>query len=48
MPRLVGGAEGCLLGDVVKLESKTRMTLVAELQFELGSGSSTSAEPLLL
>jgi len=30
MPKSVGGAEGCLLGDGVKPESKGRTTLVAE------------------
>jgi len=46
MPMSVGGAEGCLLADGVKLESMACTTLVAALQFESGSGSSTSAGPL--
>jgi len=46
MPKSVVGAEGCLLEDGVKPESKARMTLVAELWFESGSGLSTSAGPL--
>jgi len=43
MPKSVGGAEGCLLGDGVKPESKARTTLVAELRFQCGFGSLTSA-----
>ena len=46
MPKSVGGAEGCLLGDGVKPESKARTTLVAELGFESGSGSLRPARPL--
>jgi len=46
MPKSVEGAEGCLVGDGVKLEAKARTTLVAELWFKSGSGSSMSAGPL--
>jgi len=46
MSNSVGGAEGCLLGDGVKLESKARTTLVAELQFESGSCLSMPPRPL--
>jgi len=42
----VGEAEDCLLGDGLKAESKACTTLVANLRFESGSGSSTTARPL--
>jgi len=43
MSKSVGGAEGCLLEDGVKSKYKAHRTLVAELRFESGSSSSTSA-----
>ena len=46
MPKSVEGAEGCLLEDGVKPESKAGTTLVAELRFECGSGSFMSTAPL--
>jgi len=46
MPKSVGGAEGCLVADGVKPVSKSHTTLLAELRFETGSESSTSAGSL--
>ena len=50
MPKSLGGAQGCLLGHGLKLESKARprFKLVAELWFEYGSGSLTPADHFVL
>jgi len=46
MAKSVGEAEGCLLVDGVKPESKAQTTLVAELRFYYSSSSPRSAVPL--